>query len=341
VLIGAENRCPNDKMSSLAATQSDGYYLPPSYFESGKYKSKSISQFQNSKGHNQYLQNGVVRFELPFDGFCTHCQNHVGKGTRFNAHKKRAGNYFTTTIWEFRMKCRQCAACEFLVRTDPKGRTFEYVEGLKKKNEEWDVAEAGSLGIIDTESGRGGILREGSSSQGINLLEKRAAGKRKVLTEIERMQELIRSSGDRGWNDSGRNAGLRATYRTERKAKRRRIKEAKNLGLGEGIEILPGTAVERAQALLAFEDDNVRHRKISQKEKNTFYKLRSSSIFGVKNKVEKKSTRLVCTPMGIKNHSIIKNDQNSREICIKPRTCSPSAKSSLSSLRYYASDSDE
>ncbi len=59
-------------MSSLSATQSDGYYLPPEYFESGKYKKVSRNQFaasqdgnQGKVGHNQWLKHGVVRFELP------------------------------------------------------------------------------------------------------------------------------------------------------------------------------------------------------------------------------------------------------------------------------------
>eukprot|EP00540_Astrosyne_radiata_P016122 CAMPEP_0116853432 /NCGR_PEP_ID=MMETSP0418-20121206/17911_1 /TAXON_ID=1158023 /ORGANISM="Astrosyne radiata, Strain 13vi08-1A" /LENGTH=46 /DNA_ID= /DNA_START= /DNA_END= /DNA_ORIENTATION= len=46
-------------MSSLAATQADGYYC--------QYKKKSKNQFAGSKGHNQFSQKGVVRFELPYD----------------------------------------------------------------------------------------------------------------------------------------------------------------------------------------------------------------------------------------------------------------------------------
>ena len=42
-------------MSSLAATQADGYYLPPSYFSSGAYKKKSKNEFAGSKGHNQFV----------------------------------------------------------------------------------------------------------------------------------------------------------------------------------------------------------------------------------------------------------------------------------------------
>ena len=65
-------------MSSLSATQSDGYYLPPEYFESGKYKKVSRNKFasetNNAKklkaGHNQWFKHGVVRFELPEKASC-------------------------------------------------------------------------------------------------------------------------------------------------------------------------------------------------------------------------------------------------------------------------------
>ena len=122
-------------MSSLAATQADGYYIPPSYLESGAYKKKSINQYQGSKGHNQYLQRNVCRFELPFDGFCTDCDAIVGKGTRFNTHKAHVDDYFTTKIYEFTTRCRACGKCEFKIRTNPKERTFDYVSGIRKKVE--------------------------------------------------------------------------------------------------------------------------------------------------------------------------------------------------------------
>ena len=32
-------------MSSLSATQADGYYIPPQYLTSGAYKKKSVSEF--------------------------------------------------------------------------------------------------------------------------------------------------------------------------------------------------------------------------------------------------------------------------------------------------------
>lgn len=44
-------------MSSLAATQADGYYVPPDYYDSGAYKKQTKNQFNKSKGHNQFLTN--------------------------------------------------------------------------------------------------------------------------------------------------------------------------------------------------------------------------------------------------------------------------------------------
>ena len=59
-------------MSSLSATQAGGYYIQPNYFDSGAYKKKSISQFNNgqqpTKGHNQYLQRSVLRALLKIIG---------------------------------------------------------------------------------------------------------------------------------------------------------------------------------------------------------------------------------------------------------------------------------
>ena len=56
-------------MSSLAATQADAFYFPPDY--DGR-KHGGLSKFNNPnyKGSNQWQQAGIVRMELPFDGWC-------------------------------------------------------------------------------------------------------------------------------------------------------------------------------------------------------------------------------------------------------------------------------
>ena len=77
-------------MSSLAASRADGYYFPPEW----RPEFGGLSKYQGSKGANQYQQYGIIRFELPFDGWCLKCERHIGKGTRFNAKKDKTGKYF-------------------------------------------------------------------------------------------------------------------------------------------------------------------------------------------------------------------------------------------------------
>lgn len=280
-------------MSSLAATQADGYYIPPAYLESGAYKKKSLNQFNNSKGHNQYLTRSVARFELPFDGFCTHCHAIVGKGTRFNAHKAHVSDYFTTKIYEFTTNCRACGECEFKIRTNPKERTFDYVVGIRKKVEEFDSAEAGTHGVIDTEFGNGILQYKNGKVEGeapafttnsLQLLEKNVAGHRKTLTEHEHLTSLIKFNSKMG-EDADANASLRSVFRKDRKAKKRRLGEAVQLGLGRGIEMKEGN---NEDITLAKSTINM-HKKTERSSRNAYHvenerfrEARRGSIFASK-----------------------------------------------------------
>ena len=286
-------------MSSLAATQADGMYIPPSYLESGAYKKKSISQYAGSKGHNQFLQRNVCRFELPFDGFCTDCNAIVGKGTRFNAHKSHVDDYFTTKIYEFTTRCRACGKTEFIIRTNPKERTFDYISGIRKKVEEFDSAEAGTHGVIDTEFGNGilqykngqihGVDADSNdptapaSSSSLNLLERNVAGHRKVQTEHEHMESLLALNS---WkvDDADVNASVRATFRKDRKAKKRRLGNAAELGLGRGIELARVNDDDVKMAKHTMDMQRRQNHQGSgnnayQSEKDRFSTVRSGSIF--------------------------------------------------------------
>ncbi len=275
-------------MSSLNATQADGYYIPPDYLNSGAYKNKSLNQFSKSKGHNQYLQSSVVRFEFPYDGFCENksCGVHVGKGTRFNAHKKHVGDYFTTKIWEFTMKCRVCSDVTFVIRTNPKERCFDYCSGIKKKIEEFDTAKAGSLGVIDTDFGNSihafsntkGIDAKCNNLSAIDILQKEKIGERKAMTERDAMETLLKLNDSTMLNDATSNSELRSNYRRMRKAKKRRLDDAKIKGLGMGIELSSSTTKDKLFARRAF-DEKSRDLKSRKVEKERLYELRAGSIF--------------------------------------------------------------
>lgn len=317
-------------MSSLAATQADGMYIPNDYIESGAYKKKSLNQYNKSKGHNQFLQRNVCRFELPFDGFCTgaNCNDIVGKGTRFNAHKAHVDDYFTTKIYEFTTRCRKCGEVEFKIRTNPKERTFDYISGIRKKVEEFDSADAGTHGVIDTELGNGILQYKHGKLQGddqttavstsLNLLERNVAGHRKVQTEHEYMESLLELNS---WKeeDADANANIRATFRKDRKAKKRRLKDASSMGLGRGIE-LKGISADDADTAKYAMDMHKRH-KISdnahQSEKDKFASVRSGSIF---NQQKKKSSRnkssqkkVSCSPQTVDNKKKESKDDNEKK----------------------------
>ena len=49
------------------------------------------------------------------------CNNHIGMGVRYNAEKKKIGNYYSTPIYSFRCKCHLCDNW-FTIETDPKVR---------------------------------------------------------------------------------------------------------------------------------------------------------------------------------------------------------------------------
>jgi hypothetical protein len=361
-------------MSSLAATQADGYYIPPAYLESGAYKKKSLNQFNNSKGHNQYLTHSVARFELPFDGFCTACHAIVGKGTRFNAHKAHVGNYFTTKIYEFSTTCRACGECEFKIRTNPKERTFDYVMGIRKKVEEFDSAAAGTHGVIDTEFGNGilqyknGKVEEGSeegattvdatnvliaSKNSLQLLEKNVAGHRKAQTEHEHMTSLLKLNSKMG-DDADANASLRSVYRKDRKAKKRRLGEAVGLGLGRGIELKEGNEEDATLAKLTMETNTRRRSSRSsssahQVEADRFRDARRGSIFAskpisghVKSKTSRNAATTTCaqpTAVGRSKQPTRMGQKQSQSTSVNPTALSSvGALATLSS--WYASDGD-
>ena len=63
------------------------------------------------------------------------CVDSIGvsfTGVRFNAEKKQAGNYFSTKIWQFTMKCHLCNN-KIVVTTDPKTTQYLMTSGARAK----------------------------------------------------------------------------------------------------------------------------------------------------------------------------------------------------------------
>ncbi|XP_782025.3 coiled-coil domain-containing protein 130 [Strongylocentrotus purpuratus] len=117
-------------------------YYPPDFDPA---KHKSINKYRNShplRERAKKLSQGilVIRFEMPYNIWCGGCGNHVGMGVRYNAEKKKVGKYYTTPIYEFKMKCHLCDNY-IVMETDPKNFDYTITSGAQRKNQKWDMAE--------------------------------------------------------------------------------------------------------------------------------------------------------------------------------------------------------
>ena len=74
----------------------------------------------------------VIRFEMPFNVWCTGCGHLIGKGVRFNAEKQAIGAYHSTKIWSFSMTA-PCCQQRIVVHTDPKAAEYLVVSGGRRK----------------------------------------------------------------------------------------------------------------------------------------------------------------------------------------------------------------
>ncbi|KAJ5168869.1 Coiled-coil domain-containing protein [Penicillium canariense] len=186
----------------------------------------------------------IVRFEMPFAVWCTTCKPNetiIGQGVRFNAEKKKIGNYYSTPIYSFRMKHTTCGGW-IEIRTDPQNTAYVVVEGGRKR----DTGE-------DKELQPGEIIirrQDPAEKDPFAKLEGKAEDKRRAQTETSRILEL-QERQSRDWDDPYENSKrLRRTFRAERKglerleANREALKDKMSLG----FDLVDETEEDRQRA---------------------------------------------------------------------------------------------
>mmetsp|Transcript_39841 Transcript_39841/g.158439 ORF Transcript_39841/g.158439 Transcript_39841/m.158439 type:complete len:175 (-) Transcript_39841:1673-2197(-) len=131
----------------MADRKATNKYYPPEYFD--EYLEKGgkggINTFRGEhplRERAKKLKDGIlrVRFEMPFNIWCNGCENHIGKGVRYNADKSKVGNYHSTPIYSFRMKCHLCDNY-IEIRTDPQVGIAGH-QGLAKSRRSWILLSA-------------------------------------------------------------------------------------------------------------------------------------------------------------------------------------------------------
>ncbi len=192
----------------------------------------------------------TVRFEMPFAVWCDHCPKPtiIGQGVRFNAHKKRAGSYYTSPIWSFTIKHAACGG-EIEIRTDPQNTAYVVVSGGRRRDmgsEDDSLVKAGDF-VIATERERA-EQREAAFGQ----LEKTIADRELMLAAGERIGEL-QDAAARQWDDPyAQNQRLRKAFRVGRHEREKEAAKTEDLRdrMGLDIELLPGTEEDVRRAAL-------------------------------------------------------------------------------------------
>ena len=256
-------------MSSLAAARADNFYFPPEWTP----QMGGISKFQGSKGANQYEQKGIIRFELPFDGWCLGCGTHMTKGLRFNAKKEKEGKYFTTQIWSFHMKCFSTSCDQkYKILTDPKNCTYDFAEGIRKHEQDF-VPDIDDSLIVATSDETKHLI----ASDPMFRLQHNEEDRKRVLSDKEHIEALTELQDEHHKNDYDMNSLLR---NKNRKRKRRDI-ELLSEGNARGLSIplVEPSAEDSAQAKLVSFKRRAIHNGFALGEKQRMNNIQSQSIF--------------------------------------------------------------
>lgn len=185
----------------------------------------------------------IIRFETPWNMWCTGCDKMVGRGVRYNAEKNAAGKYYTTTLWEFTMKCHMCDGT-IIIGTDPKNDDYKIVAGARRKEETWSTKSSETMALMDPEDKKRLELDPMYRLEHVEGDKQRAQSKKANLTQL-----LDLKSG----SDYDLNSRLRANFRVKRKQLKKQGKADGDLMVRASLEhsavsLLPESADDRAYA---------------------------------------------------------------------------------------------
>lgn len=152
----------------------------------------------------------IIRFEMPYNIWCNGCGNHIGMGVRYNAEKTKIGMYYSTPLYQFRMKCHLCDN-HFEIKTDPANLDYVIVSGARRQENRWDPKENEQI-VPETKE-----VSHRLYDDAMYKLEHKAEDK-KVAKSRDRALESAISLNDATWKDDySSNCALRSVFRAKKK----------------------------------------------------------------------------------------------------------------------------
>jgi coiled-coil domain-containing protein 130 len=294
-----QNRAPPAKPPIMQGFNM-GRYVPPDV-EGTTTGNKLARKHALGARASKLASHGIltVRFEMPFPIWCGTCPKPtvIGQGVRFNAEKKRVGNYHTTPIWSFRFRHLACGGW-IEIRTDPKNTAYVVAEGAKKQDTGEDKVREGDQ-VILTDRERDALRKNAFAN-----LEKTIEDREQLKQATERIDDLMDASS-RHWDDPyAQNQKLRKAFRVGRKEREREADATEGLKdrMSLGIDLVPATEEDARRAkLIDFRpaDDDGKDRALSKPLfQNTKAKITSKSKLKGEKEMEKRKGDFVSEVIG-------------------------------------------
>jgi len=265
----------------MAERKAVNKYYPPEWTPD----QGSINTFRNShplRDRARKLGEGImiVRFEMPFNIWCGGCEEHIGRGVRYNAEKKHIGNYFSTRIFQFRMKCHLCNHW-IEIHTDPEKCDYVVVSGGRRKVETFEpTAEDHVIELKSKEEA------QKLAEDPFYKLEHATEDKRKAVEDaapaLERLVEMMEPMRD----DYKLSQIMRRKFREQKKeiANEQKLLEMK--GLTKFTHLLPLTEADKEEAAKVKFRPKLKQN-VENKRATERLLIKSASIFGAKNSEDK------------------------------------------------------
>jgi coiled-coil domain-containing protein 130 len=281
----------------MAERRATNKYYPPDYNPS---KHGSINSYHNShplrERAKKLKSHGilVVRFELPFAILCNTCNGNMARGVRFNADKEPVGNYFSTKIFQFSMRCIHCGK-PFFIRTDPKASEYTCYSGCTRRNDATNADNITNINAEDLERSlaeednvEGSTIehlspeeRERLKKNPIARLEHVQTDKLKAATKAAHFQRQYHHYQDLHEDEFSVNQAARKRLRVERNKQRAEVEEGKRIGVALPVSLENNLHELREISALQFKQqsnylDNVK-RKINQRANSSIFNDRKAA----------------------------------------------------------------
>ena len=166
----------------------------------------------------------IMRFEMPFNAWCDTCQTHLPRGARFNAEQRNVGNYFSTKIYSFTMRC-PCCGCTFVIETDPANADYRATAGATRKVEEWSQESSEGYALESEAS------KERRKTDVLYRMEKQRDDTDKAKSLRRGLVEAAKAQKATAADDYTANSLARKIMRTRREEEERQKSECRALGL--------------------------------------------------------------------------------------------------------------